>query len=334
MTGDDLKIMQAWDLERKIRVTQLRIMEWYEYYDGKVYVSFSGGKDSTVLLDLARRIYPDIKAVYIDTGLEYPEIKSFVKTFDNVDIIKPKMNFVEVVKKHGYPVISKEVAHAVDGARKGQQARIDSFNGGTVGKNGKIYRDYSKHKYLLDAPFKISAYCCDVMKKAPAHAYSAKNKSKPILGTLAVESYLRKTAWYKTGCNGFDSKYPKSQPLSFWTEQDILKYLYLFDVKPCEVYGDLLVEKDSYSFYYGGDPEPDRYKLSGAQRTGCLFCPTGCQHDKKYCDDLNRYERLKIDNPKLYNYCIYGGEYVDGIWQPDKNGLGLNKVLDYIGVEY
>ena len=85
-TAEDLKIMQSWSLERKIQVTQTRIMEWYIRNNGKVYVSFSGGKDSTVLLDLARRIYPDIQVVYVDTGLEYPEIKQFVRSKENVTI--------------------------------------------------------------------------------------------------------------------------------------------------------------------------------------------------------------------------------------------------------
>ena len=83
-TTEDLKIMQNWSLERKIQVTQTRILEWYLKYDGQVYVAFSGGKDSTILLDLARRMYPEIKAVFIDTGLEYPEIRDFVKTKENI----------------------------------------------------------------------------------------------------------------------------------------------------------------------------------------------------------------------------------------------------------
>ena len=62
--------MQAWPLERKIRVTQAKILEWYHHYGGKVAVSFSGGKDSTVLLDLARRAFPDLPAVFVDTGLD------------------------------------------------------------------------------------------------------------------------------------------------------------------------------------------------------------------------------------------------------------------------
>ena len=83
-TRQDLSIMQAWPLERKIRVTQAKILEWYHHYGGKIAVSFSGGKDSTVLLDLVRRAFPDVPAVFVDTGLEYPEIREFVKTVPNV----------------------------------------------------------------------------------------------------------------------------------------------------------------------------------------------------------------------------------------------------------
>ena len=118
-TIQDLKIRQALPLEVKIRMTEQRIREWVNEFgvDG-VYVSFSGGKDSTVLLHIAREIYPDIKAVFVDTGLEYPEIREFVKGFDNVDIIRPKMNFRQVIEKYGYPFISKEVSECVQGARK------------------------------------------------------------------------------------------------------------------------------------------------------------------------------------------------------------------------
>ena len=125
-TIGDLQQMQSLPLKDKIAMTKRRIEEWYEHYDGQVYVSFSGGKDSTVLLHMARELYPNIKAVFVDTGLEYPEIRKFVMSFENVDILKPKMNLVQVIKKYGYPVFSKEVSECVYGARKYLTSIIES----------------------------------------------------------------------------------------------------------------------------------------------------------------------------------------------------------------
>lgn len=116
----DLYQMQSLSLDIKIRMTENRIKDWYNHYDGDVYCSFSGGKDSTVLLDIIRNtvgVY-DVPAVFVDTGLEYPEIKAFVKSVGNVTIVRPKMNFRQVIEKYGYPVISKEVARRVHYAKK------------------------------------------------------------------------------------------------------------------------------------------------------------------------------------------------------------------------
>lgn len=118
-TVEELKMLQALPLDIKVAKTQARIREWVSRYgvDG-VYVSFSGGKDSTVLLDIARKMYPDIEAVFVDTGLEYPEIRKFVKSFDNVTILRPKMRFDEVIKKYGYPFISKEISQCIYEGKK------------------------------------------------------------------------------------------------------------------------------------------------------------------------------------------------------------------------
>lgn len=94
-------------------------MEWYIRNEGKVYISFSGGKDSTVLLDLARRMYPDIEAVFCDTGLEYPEVRAFAMSKENVTPLRPlkydrkkrryvPTNFREVCETYGYPIIAKD----------------------------------------------------------------------------------------------------------------------------------------------------------------------------------------------------------------------------------
>ena len=116
--AERLKELQSLPLNRKIQITQTRIIEWYQHYQGNVCISFSGGKDSTVLLHIARQIYPDIKAVFSNTGLEYPEIKEFVNGFDNVDIVTPSMNFGQVISEYGYPLIGKEVAEAIYYARR------------------------------------------------------------------------------------------------------------------------------------------------------------------------------------------------------------------------
>jgi len=118
-TVKELQQKQALPLELKVRMTKLRIREWIdEFGEDGVYVSFSGGKDSTVLLHLVREDYPNVPAVFVDTGLEYPEIREFVKKFDNVTWIRPKMTFRQVIDKYGYPFISKEVSECVQGARK------------------------------------------------------------------------------------------------------------------------------------------------------------------------------------------------------------------------
>ena len=116
--AERLKELQALPLYRKIMITQTRIIEWYMHFGGNVCVSFSGGKDSTVLLHIARMCYPDTPAVFSNTGLEYPEIQRFVRKHKNVDIVTPEMRFDEVIRKYGYPIIGKEVAEAIYYARR------------------------------------------------------------------------------------------------------------------------------------------------------------------------------------------------------------------------
>lgn len=327
----DLKQMQSLPLKAKITMTQQRIRQWYEYWDGLVYVSFSGGKDSTVLKHIVDGMYDDVPSLFVNTGLEYPEIQKFAMSQKNVVTVRPEMRFDEVIKKYGYPVVSKEISKKVkDGKMALEKGNDESyalkqFNGEYLAKNGKtsIY-NIKKWKFLLDAPFKIHNQCCDVMKKKPAKQYIKETGRKPIIGTMAAESRLRYQHWLENGCNAFDTKEPKSQPLSFWTEQDILQYIKKYNVPYCPVYGDIVPTDDGEQF------EGTLLKTTGCNRTGCIFCMFGCHLEK----EPNRFQRLKETHPRQYEYCIGGGEYVDGKWQPSKEGLGLGKVLDYIGVKY
>lgn len=295
----ELKMLQYLPLDIKVLKTLQRIREWYEYWNGKVYVSFSGGKDSTVLLHLVRSLYPDVVAVYCDTGLEFPEIKAFVKTIENVVWLRPKMKFTEVIKQYGYPVISKEIALTIDYARKGSKWAIDKLDG------KQEWGNHKKYKFLMKAPFLIADKCCYKMKKEPFHLFENDTELKPFIGTMASEGGQRETAYKRTGCNSFDSKKPKSVPIGFWMEKDIWDYIKQYNLPYSKIYD------------------------MGYIRTGCMFCMFGVHLEK----GQNRFQRMQTTHPKQYKYCIKScedgglgvGKVLDYINVPYQNNIELMK---------
>lgn len=303
-TRNQLKQMQSLPLEAKINATKLRIREYYESLNGDVYVSFSGGKDSTVLLDIARSIYPDIKAVYCDTGLEYPELKSYVKKQKNITIIRPKLSFKEIITRYGYPVASKEISRKIYYAKRGSKWAQKFVNGYNYNGTKSKYCISKRWLSLIEAPFDVSDKCCFKMKKEPFAIYERKEKLHPILATMASESTLREQAWLRTGCNSFDG-HIMSKPMSFWTDQDVLEYIYKNNIQICSVYGDILFDGSEY-------------KLTGLKRTGCMFCLYGIHLEKS----PNRIEKLKETHPSIYDYILRD------------DGLGLQKVMDYCNLKY
>ena len=308
-TAQDLKDMQAWPLERKIQVTQTRILEWIQRWgEDHVYVSLSGGKDSTVLLDLARRVLPSIPAVFCDTGLEYPEIRQFVKTFENVTWIRPEKRFDEVIKEYGYPIVSKEVSRCVRHARNGSPYAISRFNGCNTDGTYSPYkeRNFKRWNYLVDAPFAISDQCCEIIKKKPFKAYEKTSGKRPIIAIMADESNLRRTQWLQHGCSVFDGERPISKPMSFWTEQDVLRYIQQFSIPMCPIYGNIVQDKKG------------KFKTTGESRTGCMFCMFGAHLRKR----PNTFQRMQLTHPKQWEYCMKPIE---------QGGLGLSVPLDYIG---
>jgi len=295
MEYNELRILQRLPLEIKVMKSLARVEEWYRYFGGKVYVSFSGGKDSTVLLHLVRSLYPDVEAVFVNTGLEYPEIVEFVNTTENVRPLRPKTPFNQVIRKYGYPLISKEQSQFIHQytTAKSEKTKETRLNGNKYGR-GKISE---KWKYLLKAPFKISDQCCDIMKKKPAKAYEKETGNYAFIGKIAEESSKRIQDYLKTGCNAFDNKRPVSNPLGFWTEKDIWDYLKIYNVPYSKIYD------------------------MGYDRTGCMFCMYGVHLEK----GENRFQRMQRTHPKQHEYCMK---------ESTKGGLGLAKVLDYINVPY
>ena len=336
-TMSDLYQMRSMPLSIKVRMTENRIRGWIdEYGEDGVYVSFSGGKDSTVLLDIVRKLYPDVLAVFVDTGLEYPEIRDFVKTFDNVEWLKPKKTFKQVIEEYGYPFISKEVSENVQGARNylktqkmgiihNETVQYQRVMGTYLRKDGSPSAyNTSKYKFFLEAPFEISAKCCNAMKKSPVHSFSRKTGRKPMTAQMASESRLRASQWLKNGCNGFEMKSPISNPMSFWTEQDVLLYIKENNLPLCSVYGDIVEvggkeinvkDADTKELF---DIDKPFLKTTGCNRTGCMFCGYCCHLEKP---GEGRFLRMKETHPKQYDYIMRS---------TDNGGLNYKEIIDWI----
>lgn len=354
-TKEDLKAFQAESLNDKENRSLAKISEWYSHWNNEVFVAFSGGKDSSVLSDLCGFWCSVVGATlylsFVNTGLEYPEIQKHVKFFAEyirkkydievvLDIIRPQIRFDEVIKIYGYPMISKEVAKCVSSAKRldskyGQVCR-ERLDGTYKQKNGEISLfNCAKYKPLLDVDFNISHRCCDVMKKAPSHDYAKKTGRKQLTAQMASESRLREQQWIKYGCNGFDLTSPTSNPMSFWTEQDVLQYIKKYNIPIASVYGNVeyAVEPEQIRLSDLGIDcgTPDSLRLTGCQRTGCIFCGFGCHRE----ESPSRFELLKKTHPRQYGYCIGGGEYNEnGVWQPNKQGLGMGHVFDELNKIY
>lgn len=278
-----LQSLREMNLDSKIVQSRFLIREAVTKFGlEKVYISYSGGKDSTVLSHIAKSMYPDILHIFANTTNEYPETLEHVKwekeeNGSNIISVIPKdvhgeiWTFKKVVDLYGYPMFSKRVSNAI---RTYQHALSDTTRQHSL---DYINRNFKKYSVYKDLP--ISDKCCDRLKKIPL-----RNKARElgmecaILGILASESYQREKDWLEYGCNVFhERKENQSRPLSFWTDADILEYIEKYHVKIPALYDQ------------------------GYTRNGCMYCGFGVHME---IDGCNRYQRLKETHPKQYAYFI------------------------------
>lgn len=311
MTKNELIVLQNLDYELKIERTLLRIREAVSYHGYEnLFTCFSGGKDSTVLHYLVKSVDNRIPPVYSKTGLDFPEVVSFAEAQENIIIVKPEKSFRQVIFEEGYPVVSKDVSMKIkrirDESGKYSCAYLNFIEGKKQdGSNVASATKLAKcHHYLLDAPFKISDECCNILKERPLINYQNENSKIPFIGVMAAESDRRTRSYLKTDCNVYNKHSGGIKPIGFWTEQDVLRFIYENHLEIASVYGDIVFE-DGY------------YYATGEHRTGCIYCPFGVKYDS---EEENRFQRLKRTHPRLYDYCL--------------NNLGFKEVFDYVGIKY
>lgn len=270
----DLRRLQRMPYEWKVEHALDVIREFVEHEGiNGVYVSFSGGKDSLVLLHLVRSIFPDVPAVFANTGIEFPEQVQFVRTFPNVTEVFPIKHFPKIIKEDGIVYPSKEVAMYVNDAKKGSKYAINGFKGlDTKGNENRYKARFKRWAYLLECGVKISPVCCELMKEKPLRDYEKQNGRAPIIGTRAEESFRRAVGWMKSGCNSFSNGRAKSTPLSLWVYADVMRYINDNGLELSEMY------------------------KAGMKRTGCMFCPVPIAHG-----DTKNVAYAKKHHTKLYD---------------------------------
>lgn len=324
--------------EDKLSVATERILEWQELCadEGKNYAVSVGGLDSIVLLLFVRKVLGDCEGISV-SALEDTSIQKVHKDL-GVTIIKPDMNFVEVLNNYGFPIISKQIAGKLEHLqipREQADKRKLYYNhalmtgetgpwGGFVKSDSMIMEDrwlelfgghYKEDRPDLDckvAPFKVSACCCDLMKETPSKRYQKEHNIYPFLGLMQVEGGQRRFSLRKYGCNYVGKDTVRSCPFNYFSRQDLLRLALELDAPVPEIYGKIVRDQDG------------KLRTTKAQRTGCMMCGFGIHLESR----PHRFDRLKERNPKYWEFLMYR-------CVTDESGTyGWGRVLDYLGIEW
>lgn len=275
-------------------------------------------------------------------------VKSFCKYIEqkyniqvDLHIARGKVTYFDVVRTDGYPVASKKIARMVRDVRtyfkahdihysdienyldRGMETAeyfrslnfphsVVLYLSGYTSKNElcKTWCIPKKWRCLIDAPFDVSEKCCSYLKKQPIRLVDKEVNTNPIYGTLAEDSQIRKEAYLKTGCNAFKaSGRSKSTPMGFWTRQDVLRYLYEFNIPIAPPYGEIVLHENG------------KYEFTKEHNTGCKLCLFGCHLEH----EPNRIQRLAELEPATYRFAMK---------DRSEGGLGYRKIMEYLNIPY
>lgn len=248
-----------------------------KYGEENFYISFSGGKDSTILSELVDYAIPNnkIPRVFVNTGIEYNLIIEFVKKKQKQDsrfiIIVPSLPIKTTLEKYGYPFKSKDHADKVKiYQRNGYTKTAERYLNPPAERIGykcpKVLEYQFTEDFRNNFKTKISKSCCDKMKKAPLHEWQRiNNKPYGIVGIMKAEGGAR----LNSNCFAFksDKKTLKNfQPLVPVTKEWEEWFIETAEIEICDIY------KYPYNF----------------ERTGCKGCPFN-PNLQKDLDTLEKY---------------------------------------------
>lgn len=309
------ELINHMNLKDKITYSKSKIKEFLFFCldQGKneFLVSFSGGKDSTLLLNLIvetiKENADDFKNVSIVPAyameITFPETIKFIKEtinelqkqysfVKNLLLVPPKKPWKDILNIYGFPIFSKQISVQLNrikyacshtgiidwslGIKKSAKFALSKKRLFLLDKDMNFYIDENGNKQH----YYFSEKCCDYVKGGLKH-----DKRPAFIGTMASESTLRKTSWINFGCNILNNKELKSRPLSIWNADNVWEYYKKTKSKinPC------------YQF----DGEKPRL----FNRLGCSACPFGSHLEKHLKDNYNiknRFEKLKEFNENLY----------------------------------
>lgn len=358
-----------WKYKDKIFWAKKRIKEFIkaceEDHVPEITISFSGGKDSTVLLDLVLKVHSEIKSkiplvpVYA-TEVTFPSTYKYIKEtvrhyqkqyplLKNEYIAMPKKTWNEILSEHGYPIFSKQVSTLINRVKKNktQNSLTKWFFGIDRKKTSTSRYMLARNRLFLLDDNMLNNWDQLIRKDKEMKAYfkkyndpyffsekccdfikgNLKHDNRPsFIGTMAQESELRKKSWINDGCNIYSSKKKKSRPLSIWSENDIWQYLKENKIKVNE----------AYNFDINKDLDKQNLRFT---RLGCCSCPYGSYIEQKKIDILEKRRKNNQDsNIKINEYMLLNRfEKLKKDYPNQYNGQiifnGMYKVLIDMGIK-